>query len=111
MIIAGNTMSTKEEYGQIMRSILNNKRECFVCRTPLNLHKHHIYEGARRSKSEQYGCWVYLCARHHNMSDEGVHFNRDLDLKIKRICQKAWQKHYNKTEDEFRAIFGRSYEN
>lgn len=92
-----------------MQSILSNERECFVCKTPLNLHKHHIYEGGgRRAISEKYGCWVYLCAKHHNMSDEGVHFNKKLDLSLKKKCQRRWESMCRSRED-FIKTFWRSY--
>lgn len=90
-------------------SIISNEQNCYVCGTPYGLHKHHIFEGiGRRQVSERYGCWVYLCARHHNMSDEGVHFNKSLDEKLKRICQEEWEKRYG-DRDEFRKHFRRSY--
>ena len=90
-------------------SLLSNDRECLVCRTTLNLHRHHVFYGAgRRKTSEKWGCWCYLCARHHNMSNQGVHFDRDLDLRIKQMCQSAWESKYGTTED-FRRIFGRNY--
>ena len=94
-----------------MKSIISNERECFICHTPINLHKHHVYEGSgRRNKSEQYGCWCYLCARHHNMSDEGVHMNREFDLKLKALCQALWMEHYQKDKEEFIKVFGKNYE-
>ena len=92
-----------------MKSIISNERVCLVCGTPINIHKHHIYEGTgRRKLSEQYGCWCYLCARHHNMSNQGVHFNKTLDLKLKEQCQKAWEFKYGARE-EFIKVFGKSY--
>ena len=67
---------------------MSNEPECYICHTPLNLHKHHIFEGTgRRNLSEYWGCWVYLCANHHNMSRFGVHFDKSLDLKLKQECQ------------------------
>ena len=40
--------------------------------------------GRNRRNSIKDGCCIFLCGRHHNMSNEGVHFNHDLDLKIKK---------------------------
>jgi len=83
--------------------------KCFVCGSTLDIHRHHIFSGtANRKRSEQFGCWCYLCARHHNMSDEGVHFNRELDLKLKRMAQQAWERNYG-TREEFIATFGKSW--
>ena len=91
-----------------MKSILSNKKECYICGSPNDLHRHHIFFGANRRLSEQFGAWVYLCARHHNMSDEGVHFNRETDLTLKRTAQELWEKEYG-TRDDFRRIFGKSW--
>ena len=92
-----------------MESLLSNEKECYVCHTTMNLHKHHIYEGTgRRKLSEKYGCWVYLCAYHHNMSNCGVHFNKELDIKLKQECQREWEAK-NGGREKFRQTFGKSY--
>ena len=92
-----------------MRSIVSIDKQCWVCGSRENLHKHHIYYGvSNRPLSEKYGCVVYLCYYHHNGSNEGVHFNHMLDLLLKKHCQRAWEKKYGDRE-AFRKIFGRSY--
>lgn len=90
-------------------SLISNDKRCVVCKTTENLHRHHIYEGfANRPKSEKFGCWCYLCARHHNMSSAGVHFNKQLEMYLKKKCQKAWEAKYGSRED-FMKTFGRNY--
>ena len=91
-------------------SILSNDRECFVCHTTQNLHRHHCFYGAgRRQTSEREGCWCWLCAHHHNMSNDGVHFDRGLDRKIKEMCEEAWLEENDATIDDFIRVFGRNY--
>lgn len=91
------------------KSIISNEKVCLICKTPLDLHRHHIFYGtANRTKSERFGCWVYLCARHHNMSDDGVHFNRDFDRELKKLGQHAWEHTYG-TREDFIHEFGRNY--
>lgn len=91
------------------KSIISNERECWVCNTSYGLHKHHIiYGSANRKQSEKYGLWVYLCGKHHNLSDEGVHFNKDLDTSLKQLAQERFEA-YLGTREDFRAIFGKSY--
>jgi len=91
-----------------MRSIVDNERECLICGDTRYLHKHHIFFGAgRRQISEKYGCWCYLCPRHHNMSNEGVHFNTELDRKLKSYTQRCFKEVY--PELDFLKIFGKSY--
>lgn len=90
-------------------SIISNTYRCIICGREYGLHRHHIFEGTgRRAKSEKYGCWVYLCPAHHNMSDRGVHFDHELDLRLKTACQIAWESQYG-DRTEFIQIFGRSY--
>lgn len=90
-----------------MKSLLQDIKKCYVCDTTLNLHQHHIFEGRNRKNSDKYGCWVWLCARHHNMSDAGVHFNKRLDNELKQQCQLYFQKKY--PELDFLNIFKRNY--
>lgn len=90
------------------KSLFDNEKRCFVCLSRKNIHKHHVYGGAYRDKSERIGEWVYLCARHHNMSDDGVHFNKALDDKLKRFGQQQYEKTVG-TREEFIALFGRNY--
>lgn len=93
-----------------MKSIISNDYECVVCRRTLGLHKHHVFFGsANRALSELYGCWVYLCPRHHNASGYGVHNNRTLDLKLKQQCQIACMERYGWSVEDFIEVFGKNY--
>ena len=42
-----------------------------------------------------------------NLSDYGVHFNKELDMLLKQKGQEAFER--NHTRAEFRKIFGRNY--
>lgn len=89
-------------------SIISNERVCLVCGTTLNLHRHHIFYGmAKRKISEKYGCWCYLCAIHHNLSNAGVHFNKELDIELKQMAQKRFNEVY--PDLDFLKTFGRNY--
>lgn len=90
-------------------SILQDKKECYVCGTLSNIHIHEVYFGKNRQKSIQDGCCVYLCGKHHNMSGIGVHFNHKLDLELKQTMEKKWLNHYNKTTKDFINRYGRNY--
>ena len=91
-----------------MKSIIQTEKECFICHTTHDLHLHHIYEGtANRKQSDKTGMTIFLCGYHHNMSDEGVHFNKQLDREIKEYAQRIFEKEH--TREEFRQIFGKSF--
>lgn len=69
---------------------------------------HHIYGGAGRRKiSEREGFIVPLTNAEHNMSNQGVHFNKKLDLWFKCLCQSIYEKTH--TREEFIKLIGRSY--
>lgn len=90
------------------KSIISEKKECIVCGTTLNLHRHHIFFGSgKRALSEKYGCWCYLCAVHHNLSNAGVHFNKALDNSLKQMCQTKFNEKYPNLE--FIKIFHKNY--
>ena len=90
------------------KSILQSEKECYITGSTENLHRHHIFFGtANRSKSEVYGCWVWLRADWHNMSDYGVHFNKELDRKLKQECQMKFEQLYG--HEKFMNVFGRNY--
>lgn len=71
-----------------------------------DIHVHHIFGAANKTNSEKYGFLIPLRSDWHNMSDYGIHFNRDLELKTKRLCQDYWLDHYG-TKEEFIEIFGK----
>ena len=97
------------------RSLLSDESDprCYVCGSTYNLHVHHVYPGCgRRKVSDEQGCWVYLCGPHHNQSNHGVHFDRQLDIEIRRQCQMAWEERDGVSDPEHRefiATFGRNY--
>jgi hypothetical protein len=43
------------------------------------------------------------------MSDEGVHFNSELDLALKQAAQKKAMEHYGWTTEDFIKIMGKIY--
>lgn len=96
----GNIMASK--------SIVQDSKECWVCGTTLSLQRHHVFYGnANRRLSEKYGCWVWLCGRHHT-GNVGVHFSPDMDSKLKKYTQECFENQCG-TREDFRAIFGKSY--
>lgn len=91
------------------KSIIQTVKRCAVCHATLDLHRHHIFAGSDRALSEKYGLIVWLCARHHNMSSEGVHNNIALDRKLKAIAQRRAMKHYGWSVEDWLKIFRRNY--
>jgi hypothetical protein len=57
--------------------------------------------------SKKYGCWCYLCARHHFSVFVGAHCNAKIDKKLKAHTQKKFTEAY--PELDFVKIFGVDY--
>lgn len=89
------------------KSILQDEKCCWFCGTTYDIHEHHVYGGKNRKVSEMHGFKAYLCGRDHNMSDAGVHFNKEKDLILKRACQAKFEETHS--HEEFMKLIGRNY--
>lgn len=78
-----------------MKSILQDKKECFVTGRTEGLHKHHVMNGPLREKSEKFGLYIWLVPELHNMSSKGIHFDQEFDLRVKRYAQKIFEEKYS----------------
>lgn len=90
-----------------INSIMQNEKCCYWTGRTHGLHKHHIYGGPNRQISEREGFYVWLIPELHNMSDNGVHFNKEFDLFLKKECQEIYEKTH--TRAEFMALIGKNY--
>lgn len=91
-----------------MKSVFSNEPYCFICGMPTNV-MHHIFEGTgRRQRSEKRGFKIPICGYHHNLSDDGVHFNKPLDLRLKQMAQKYYEENIGSRED-FINEFSKNY--
>ena len=93
-----------------MKSIIQDEKVCCITGFTKGLEEHHIFYGtANRKLSEKYGLKVWLRADYHKFRSYSVHNNPNtgLDLKLKKIGQKAFEKHYPNLD--FVKIFGKGY--
>ena len=72
-------------------------------------HRHEVFGAANRQKSIEDGLVIFLTPDMHNMSNNGIHFNKRFSEYAKKIAQKRWMEFYNKTKDDFIRRYGRSY--
>lgn len=91
------------------KSILQDEKKCYITGAEnVPLHRHHIYPGnPGRRISEENGFWIWLVPELHNMSNMGVHFNKELDLRIRRDCQRKFEETH--TREEFMRLIGKNY--
>lgn len=88
--------------------ITSEMHRCYICGRLGGMHKHEIFFGSgKRELSKKYGLVVPLCGSCHEFGKEAVHNNREQDLKLKAIGQRAFEKHYPKKS--FLEVFGRNY--
>ncbi len=84
-------------------------RSCYFCGSTRWIERHHVFGGANRKLSEKYGLVVDLCHYCHNEPPEGIHFNRDRMLRLRKEFQIKAMKENGWSEKEFIDKFGRSY--
>ena len=75
-------------------------------------HRHEIFYGfsnGNRNKSIEDGLVIFLRPEDHNMSERGIHANKEFDLYAKRKAQLRWMEFYGKTEEQFRKRYGASW--
>lgn len=88
--------------------LTNDMTTCYLSGNKTNIHIHEVYFGtANRTKSIKYGCCIPLTGVLHNQSNEGVHFNKKLDMHLKREMQKAFEKKYS--HEKFMEVFNKNY--
>ena len=96
-----------------MRIRYEAPRECAICGRNGNgdpLDRHHVFGGCNRKLSEKYGAVVYLChSRCHEYGPLAVHRNRASQLKLQAREQERIMAEQGWDEDDFRAVFGKSY--
>ena len=89
-------------------SIYHDMKTCFFCGRPREC-IHEVYYGtANRKVSIQNGFCVGLCNEHHNMSNDSVHHNREMDLKLKKEVEKAYLEQGHSIND-FLQLVGKNY--
>lgn len=86
----------------------DDMEHCYFTGTPY-CHRHHIFYGPYRNKSEEYGFVIPLASQLHEFEPESVHGNpnQGLDLQLKQMAQKYFEEHYG-TREEFIKIFGKN---
>lgn len=87
-------------------SILNNLDYCYFCGRPAEC-IHEVYFGKNRQVSIKNGLCVGLCNYHHNMSDQSVHFNKEMNKELRQVYQRAFEKIFSR--EEFMSLIGENF--
>ena len=88
------------------KSIVATGNQCFLCGSTRNIEIHHIFSGAFRKKSTEYGLVVPLCHDCHQGTN-GVHYNRERMDYLRKVGQLAFENEYSNLD--FMKVFGRNY--
>lgn len=95
--------------------ITNDLKHCIECKEKGIMRErvelHEVFFGARnRNKSIEDGLVIPLCTKeHHHGNLIGIHKDKELNYKYKKIAEERWLKYYNKTIDDFIKRYGRNY--
>jgi hypothetical protein len=71
--------------------------------------RHHIFGGARRKLSEEYGLVVDLCHWCHNEPPAGVHHNKKARERLQAQGQRKAMREQGWSAEDFCAAFGKNY--
>lgn len=80
---------------------------CYLCGRYGQMEWHHIFGGANRINSTNYGLVVPLCHACHNEPPNGVHFNRERMDELRAEGQRKFES--IASHEEFMSIFGENY--
>lgn len=70
---------------------------------------HHVFNGAYKTKSEEYGAVEYYCYNCHVLAADSIHNNAELRISLKKKHQERIMKEYDMSVDDFIREFGRNY--
>ena len=90
--------------------IVKDMEHCAECGRN-NVELHEIFYGVgNRKLSIEDGLVIPLCkVKHHQGNLIGIHQDKELNVKWKKIAQKRWQEFYGKTKEDFIKRYGISY--
>lgn len=96
-----------------MKSIITDKRVCYICGRTQGLQTHHVLDGIRRKKADEDGLTVPLCMECHRV----IHDNGEVrtmgktvtEWDLKQQAQMAWMYHNSASIEAFRERYGKSY--
>lgn len=90
--------------------ITNDLEHCIECGNN-NVELHEVFFGGRnRNKSIEDGLVIPLCKKYHHRGNLiGIHKDKELNIKYKKIAEQKWLEYYNKTIDDFINRYKRNY--
>lgn len=91
------------------KSIMQDRKHCYVTGRTDGLHKHHVFGGPNRRLAEEDGLYIWLRWDRHieNSPYDTPHNNKSVDLFYKREGQRAYEKTHNR--EEFMQRYGRNW--
>lgn len=84
-------------------------KQCFICGRVCYTERHHIFNGAYRTKSDINHLTVDLCHDCHNEPPYGAHHNPETMLYLKQYGQRVIMEREGWTTDDFIREFGQNY--
>lgn len=92
-----------------LTSVFTDNMDRCIFTGSYDVERHHIYGGANRKLSEQYGFVVPLrYDLHPNGARVNPKYGQKVDIKLKKMAQEYFESHYG-DRNAFISTFGRSY--
>ena len=82
-----------------MKTIIQDKKVCYLCGTALNLEDHHCLNGiGDKDKCEEDGLKVWLCPNCHRIAPYSAHNNIKTRIRLKRVAQAKYLETHTQAE-------------
>ena len=90
--------------------ITKDLTRCIECGSS-NVELHEVFYGGRnRHKSIEDGLVIPLCKKYHHRGNLiGIHKDKELNTKYRKIAEQKWLDYYKKTIEDFIERYGRNY--
>lgn len=79
--------------GKMISAYTKDTDHCIVCGRRRE-HWHHVYGASDKKSSEKFHYLLPLCGEHHNLSDNGIHFNHEMDYHYKQLGYEMFKRDY-----------------
>ena len=91
-----------------LTSIFTDDMEtCFMTGTTYWIERHHVFGGANKARSEEYGFIMPVTHNLHNEPPKGIHYNKALRRMLKQYCQRKYEE--TKSRQMFIFEFGENF--
>lgn len=85
------------------------EKVCYLTGRTDQLEKHHIFNGAYRKKSDDFGFWIWVTHDWHTGKNYAIHNDGKLRERLKAECQKTYMEETKCSMEMWKLIINKNY--